>query len=89
MHHLSFVSTLNPICNSNKRLVDFINQVNEDIQNINRLIQFYNETQNDKESVDILKNILLYKQFIENKYSDKFVSMCPEFATEIHTKIIF
>lgn len=87
MHHLSFVSTLNPICNSNKGLVDFINQVNEDIQNINRLIQSYNETQNDQESVDTLKNILLYKQFIENKYSDKFVSMCPEFSTEIHSKL--
>lgn len=87
MHHLSFVTPLNPINSSNKRLIDFINQVNEDIREINQLIQIYNETQSDDGSIEVLKNILRHKQFIENKYSDKHVSICPEFSTEIHTKL--
>lgn len=89
MHNLSFVSSLNPISSSNRQLIDFINHVNEDIRNINQLIQVYNETQSDEVSIDILKHILQHKQFVENKYSDKFVSMCPEFSTEIHTKLFF
>ncbi|WP_258956527.1 hypothetical protein [Legionella sainthelensi] len=87
VHHLSFVSPLNSIGNPNRSLVDFINHANEDIQNINQLIQAYNEARCEEASIDALKYVLRYKQFIENKYSDKFVSMCPEFSIEIHTKL--
>lgn len=87
VHYLSFVSPLNSIGNSDRSLVDFINHANEDIQNINQLIQVYNEARSEEASIDALKQVLRYKQFIENKYSDKFVSMCPEFSIEIHTKL--
>ncbi|MBI2785262.1 MAG: hypothetical protein HYX60_02695 [Legionella longbeachae] len=54
---------------------------------LNQLIIAYNKTRNKQDSIEKLKSILRYKQDIENKYSDKYVSKCSDFSNEIQVKL--
>lgn len=65
------------------QLANFVNKVNNDIDELNKLIDKYN----DDHSVDILKAIFHQKRLIENKYSDNYISACPDFLKELEEKL--
>lgn len=87
MKYLQHIKSTNPT------LKNFIQHVNLDIDNLNVLIKTYNKlASNDKtgprELKTLLKKILIYKQEIESKYSDKFTSQCKSFALQIEEGLL-
>lgn len=71
----------------NPELKQFVDEVNEDIGMLNELIADYNQTTTNEARIAKLKDILHFKQDIENKYGDRLVSKCPDFSKNIQHQL--
>ena len=66
---------------------NLIEAINQDIDKLNWLITDYNASVNREASISKLKDILRSIQLIENTYSDKYISKCPDFAANVQVKL--
>ena len=65
----------------------FINEANLDIDELNKLIGVYNGTTTHNEGIEQLKKIFRFKQSLENKYSDNYLSRCPAFSIAMQVEL--
>jgi hypothetical protein len=65
----------------------FLQSINQDIEQLNLLIEDYNNTRGKTQQIKTLQEIYKKHQAIENKYSGKHVTACPDYREELHSKL--
>lgn len=84
MPNMTHVLHIDVYYRKNKMMSTFIRKVNRDIDTLNCCIDAYNNASDREARIAQLKEIFRFKHYMENKYSDNFLKLCPQFSKKIH-----